>query len=532
MNAAVLPARTIAGLLIAAAAAAAQSVEIVNMHGAVSVEVVTGTQFGAWRAGDDPDEPRGLVMRRSAGQFTITAAPPDGASPDIEVRIPLGMGFAVLTDAGDVSITGMVNRARVRSERGSLAVAVPLDVTVVNLSITRRPQEFDAPKGRGVSLVADSISPRLQFWRATHSLKSKDLVYGSITGQLGSPAAVSLRDWPIPAEWPLKPHSYSKGAVDRLVARAQRRRAGGAGPPARAAPEPAAAALPSGSEGGALFTSEVRMVNLSVAVSDAGGRPMTGLRREDFAVEEDGAPQRIEVADAEEAPFNLAILLDLSGSTSLDLDHMRQAALRLIGMAGPNDRVALYAMAGSMFHRLAPLTSEREDLARRIGALPYPVGGSPLWDTVALAYDDELADRAGERNALIVISDGIDNRISGQSTPSMLRAARLIELASEMEARIYPIFLLSGERFARNWSARARTRMESLARQSGGRLFTARSVADIEPVLPQLAREMRSVYGIAYYPSNQSFDGSWRKVRIKVAVPGSRIRARPGYFAD
>ena len=151
---------------------------------------------------------------------------------------------------------------------------------------------------------------------------------------------------------------------------------------------------------------------------------------------------------------------------------------------------------------------------------------------IALVYDDQLAEHAGERNALVVISDGIDNRISGQSVPSTLRAARLTEAAGEMDARIYPVFLLSGERFGRNWSEKARTRMAALARETGGRLFTASSVADIEPVLPQLAREMRSVYEIAYYPANQDFDGSWRRVRIRVSLPGAQVRARPGYFAD
>ena len=274
------------------------------------------------------------------------------------------------------------------------------------------------------------------------------------------------------------------------------------------------------------------MVSMNVAVSDSGGRPLAGLTKADFVVEEEGERQDIRVADPEESPFNMAILLDLSGSTSVDLDHMRQATLKLIDMARPKDRIALYAMSGSMFFRLSSLTSDRAALVEECNRLPYPAGGSPLWDTVALVYDDELAGREGERNALIVISDGIDNRISGQSVPSMLRATRLIEASSEMEARIYPIFLLSGERFGRNWSSKARGRMEALARKTGGRLFTARSVADIEPVLPELAEEMRSVYEIAYYPANQEFDGRWRRVGIRVGIPGARVRARPGYFAD
>ena len=156
---------------------------------------------------------------------------------------------------------------------------------------------------------------------------------------------------------------------------------------------------------------------------------------------------------------------------------------------------------------------------------------SHLWDIIALAYGEELINHEGERNALIVISDGIDNRISNQDAPSAITADRLANAAREMDARIYPIFLRSGERFARKWSAKARSRMDTLAEITGGRVFPALSIADVEPVLPMLAEELRSVYSVAYYPGNQSFDGAWRRVKLDVARKDIAIRARPGYFA-
>jgi VWFA-related protein len=72
--------------------------------------------------------------------------------------------------------------------------------------------------------------------------------------------------------------------------------------------------------------------------------------------------------------------------------------------------------------------------------------------------------------------------------------------------------------------------MDQLAAASGGRLFAASSIDDLEPVFPELAEELRSVYSVAYYPENQSFDGKWRNVAVEVR-PGVVIRARPGYFA-
>ena len=514
------------------AAAAAQPLEIVNLHGDIHVEVVLGNRVQMWRSGSQSRDSQGIAVSRSPARLLVQALPPEDESPHIEVRVPLAVPFTVTTDAGDISITGMVKRADAQSARGSLSLAVPLDVTVLNLESSQRPEEVDTPPGRTLPLLSYAIGRNLRSWRLTQKGRSHGLSYGVVDAQLHAPPVLRVRDWEIPGEWPLRPHTESRDVVARLLAQSERRRGTRpAAPPQRRTAPPSDARTHSGSSE-SLFRSEVRMVSMSVAVSDSGGRPMLGLGKNSFVVEERGRQQDIRVADPEESPFNLAVLLDLSGSTARDLEHMRQATRRLIDLARPHDRVALYAMAEGMFHRLTPLTSDREVLIERLRKLPYPIGGSPLWDTILLAYDDELAALAGERNALVVISDGIDNRISGHDAPSVLSASRLVQTAGEMDARIYPIFLLSGERFGRNWSTRARKRMESLAQKTGGRLFTARSVADIEPVLPHLAQEMRSVYEIAYYPADQEFDGSWRRVTIKVDAPGAKVRARPGYFAE
>ena len=518
-------------LALLAASCLAQPVEIQNRHGGINVQVIEERMLQVWRVGTPPGSKEGISISRSPTRLLIEALPPDGDSPDIEVRIPLGVSFSVATDDGDIRLAGMLRGVKVRSLRGSLDISAPLQMTVLNIEATNRPATFSAPPNFNAPFVPFSIHPRLRVWRLTRRLRSRDLAYGNIQCQIHSPEVVVLRDWPIPRDWPLKPHTLSKAAVDRLLLDAERRRSRAGAVPERRTDDLPPRTAPDES-GEAIFRSDVRMVSMSVAVSDRAGRPVSGLGRESFVVEENGERQDIRVADPEESPFNMAILLDLSGSTAVDLEHMRQAALRLIEVAGPKDRVSLYAMSGSMFYRIAALTSDREELLEQCKELPYPAGGSPLWDVIALVYDDELATRSGERNALIVISDGIDNRISGQSVPSMLSAQRLIKAAAEMDARIYPVFLLSGQRFGRNWSSKAQGRMESLAQRTGGRLFTARSVADIEPVLPELAKEMRSVYELAYYPRNQDFDGAWRSVRIKVGLPGARVRARPGYFAD
>ena len=121
------------------------------------------------------------------------------------------------------------------------------------------------------------------------------------------------------------------------------------------------------------------MVNLVVTAVDAEGHPAVGLTAEDFEVFEEGRPQGLTFAGSDQAPFNLAILLDLSGSTKPDRDAMSAAVKRLVGLAGPHDRVGVYAVAGDVFHVIAPMMDDREKLIATIEQLPNVTGGSPLF---------------------------------------------------------------------------------------------------------------------------------------------------------
>ena len=96
-------------------------------------------------------------------------------------------------------------------------------------------------------------------------------------------------------------------------------------------------------------------------------------------------------AGSDDIPFNLAILLDLSGSTKPDRTAMKQAARGFIALARPHDRIAVYALAGGVFHVVSRLTDAREELLKTIERLPEVSGASPLYDTIALAYAERLA---------------------------------------------------------------------------------------------------------------------------------------------
>ena len=73
--------------------------------------------------------------------------------------------------------------------------------------------------------------------------------------------------------------------------------------------------------------------------------------------------------------------------------------------------------------------------------------------------------------------------------------------------------------------------MEKLAKVSGGRLFPALSIQDLDPVFSLIEQELRSVYNLSYYPKNQTFNNAWRKVDVNIRKQGVSIRTRNGYFA-
>jgi VWFA-related protein len=467
--------------------------------------------------------------------FVLKTSPPDGAPIDLAVKLPYGTTLQVRTEAGPISVSGIFGTAELITESGDVVLEAPWDATRLRLMAREKPAELNLPDGFKFSAFQSS-GERGKSWSLEDRLPEMRIGYAILHVDAGKAQRVTLRHKPVAADSPVKLPWKAPVVLDSILTGEKRP----AKPPkpvpkpppaAKSQPPEAAAKTP---EGEALFTSEVRMVNFSAAVYDQDGRPLTGLRTEDFSVMEDGVPQQIALAGAEEVPFNLVLLFDLSGSTKRNREDMKAAALRFLDIARPNDRVAVHALANDRFYVVSPLTDDREQLRRLIPALPEVSGGTPLYDALVLSYAEELRHHAGERNALIVISDGVDNQIYGELTPSQVSFEKLRKAARQFDTLLYPILLNAAEPGSRTtgWSRLARQRMEELAAATGGRLFPARSLQELEPVYAQIENELRAVYSVAYYPQDQRLDGAWHRVEIKVNRPGARVRSRDGYVAQ
>jgi len=308
---------------------------------------------------------------------------------------------------------------------------------------------------------------------------------------------------------------------------------------------------------------QTRLVNLSLGVTDRQGRAVPNLKQEDFSVYEDGVLQSITHFSPEQTPFNLVLLLDMSGSTRNKRDLIKEAALHFIDQINPQDKVAVVVFTTDVIV-LSHLTQDRDDIRDAIGSLVLPTGGTSFYDALGYSLVEELRKSKGQRNAIVVLTDGEDNAIAGELArermqtsggkplPPLLMGSflsfdELLDGVKEADAMIYPIHLDTSAdqaagappiqwRQAANSQAElsgiAKDQLQQLADASGGRVFNADKIEDLKGIYEQVAAELRTVYSVAYAPTNQTFDGRFRRIVVKINQPPDSVaRTRKGYYA-
>ncbi len=511
-----------------------------NPFGAVRVKVVETERVRMRRTSRSRPIQAGDTKTARLGRKTrITAQPADGAQIDLEIDLPYGHRLEVETVDGPISVSGLVRRAHIETAVGRVELSIPWKAVRLEADLNRRPMHVNIPQHLRASLRSPPDSDEASRWTLQDVRDPRQQLYGLIRLAGARPDALVLRETELPGDSPVRMHWQAPEALSTMLRRPFRMRLtrfegsdqiDDGDPPALGG-------------GTVQFNSDVRLVQLSASVLDAQNRPVPGLGPEDFEISEDGIGQQIGIVQDTDAEFNLILLLDCSTSTLVDRKAVLEAARQFVMTARPADHVGIYVLSDAYMQVISPLTPDRDALLRLIEQIPRLSGGTPLYDAITLSYAQELARRRWERNALIVISDGMDNdllRRRSRSVPSKVPFADLLRVAAEINSAIYPIFLEPEEpgiRVERSWRERlrqstnqARDRMQQLAETTGGRIFLASSIRDLDDVYEQVAEELRSVYTLGYYPSNQEFDGAWRSIRVKVSNTEARIRTRPGYY--
>ena len=282
------------------------------------------------------------------------------------------------------------------------------------------------------------------------------------------------------------------------------------------------------------------LVDLKVSVLSLNPQnPSPELLQKDFLVFEDGRPQDISFFAAADAPFDLVLLLDLSGSTNRKLKLIRSSAKRFVAATRPKDRVSVVAFT-NVAQVVCPLTEDRKLLKNRIDDIEKPEGGTNFWDSLrnVLAILN-ASQNSLRRSAVVVMTDGVDNALPDvNGTGSETTFEELLRIVRSSDAIVFPIYLDTElETVKRHASSPAaygiaRAQLARLAEASGSRLYRADKLTDLDDVYQQVIGDLGRIYSIGYRPSNTLKDGKWRSVSVQVqARQDVSARTKEGYYS-
>ena len=333
---------------------------------------------------------------------------------------------------------------------------------------------------------------------------------------------------------------------------------------------------------------ETQLVSVPAVVTNSAGRPLIGLRAENFLLFENGQQQKITNFATTDAPFEIALLLDTSGSTRVDVDLIRQAANAFIAALRPGDRVAIVAFnntrqgqtVAAKVELLCKLTDDHKVLRNAIASLGAS-NGTPFYDALGRIADEVFREPPREdargRRAIVALTDGVDSTSESDFQTARAKLGRIgvatyfIEVNTEdfVEDRLlkdceddgrltlstkqlqryrqvfsprarpedYVDFCQMGQfermQISRDLYNLARREMDALAKSSGGRNFLAASLQDARAAFARVASEIGTQYSLGYYPTNKARDGKFRTIHVEVqgAPEKAQVRARDGYVA-
>jgi Ca-activated chloride channel family protein len=269
-----------------------------------------------------------------------------------------------------------------------------------------------------------------------------------------------------------------------------------------------------------MFKTGTQVVSLFVTVADAQKRLVPDLLQDEFQVFDNEKPQPIVYFDNSIHPINVVVMLDTSGSMTLTIDLLKQAAEQFVIRLLPEDKARIGAF-NDKIQINARWGSNRDQLVTDIKDLDYG-NGTRLWDAVGIALD-ELKGIDGRR-VILVFTDGDDTESKAMSL------GKVIDRARTDEVMIYAIGLES--RYF-NGQTQVRTKPDSglrkVADETGGGYFELTKTSELASTFTKVAQELHSQYVIGFTPTQ--LDNRIHKLAVKMKQPGMSARARRSYVA-
>ena len=310
-----------------------------------------------------------------------------------------------------------------------------------------------------------------------------------------------------------------------------------------------------------IITVETEIVTIPVKVSDRGGRFIPGLTKENFTVFEDGAEQEIAFFSNEQQPFTVALVLDMSYSTTFKINEIQSAAIAFIDQLRENDKVMVVSFDEEV-HILTEPTADRGQIYRAIKSTKI-ASGTSLYEAVDIVINQKLK-RIKGRKAIVLFTDGVD------TTSRRVHDLTNLRDALEFDALVYPIKydtyadvqaiknkpvivpptipsplppknpspfpipIPTGGGTPSNQGTtaedyrKAGEYLDEMANRTGGRIYEASTTGNLAAAFSKIASELREFYSLGYYPKDDAKTGK-RQIKVKVDQKGLSVRARDGY---
>ncbi|HLM03504.1 MAG TPA: VWA domain-containing protein [Pyrinomonadaceae bacterium] len=321
-------------------------------------------------------------------------------------------------------------------------------------------------------------------------------------------------------------------------------------------------------EDGEVINVNTDLVTIPVRISDRDNRFIAGLKKEDFKVFENDVEQENAYFSNEEQPFTVALVLDMSISTTFKINEIQNAAIAFTAQLRPKDKVLVVSFSQEVYV-LCEATSDRQRIHNAIRSSRIESGTS-LYEAVDMVINDRFKKISG-RKAIVLFTDGVDT--SSRRADAMKNTSNALEL----DALIYPVqydtyndvqsiknkpiitqpnptglpipptgnpnpspfpFPLptiptvgtpSGQGTSAEDYRKATEYLAELAARTGGRVHQASTSANLALAFSNIAAELRQLYSLGYYPKEEGKAGQRRKIKVRTSKPGLVVKARDSY---
>jgi VWFA-related protein len=526
---------------------------IENRRGSVSVEVWNERHVSVTAKVEGKLPARSPVLiQRTESLLNIGVVRASGSSRraaatsqrvDLILRIPERSLTEIITVNGEVSVRGLPASLVVKTTAGDISAELPasadmdvkaetrtgsIDSTLPTVGPTGASErDFHATLGAGshaVTLRSERGSITLSPSTAMTSTANTSVAAVSSTPAPQTSRTVTPGEDTTTSERRMPPTLNGSGTNATA----------GSGSPASATTGPEEV------DEGDVVRVDTELVTLNVSVVSRGSnRGLPDLKQKDFRLYEDGAEQQIEHFNSAAAPFNLVLLIDLSGSTKEVVSIIRNAALRFVAATRPADRIAVVTFANTPVV-VSRLTDDRDALRRRINSIEEPVGSTKVYDSIAFTMEDVLRDAGpSRRNAIVLMSDGLDStmpNVTGEG--SVIDYKELLGRVQEFDGVFYSLWLnteypaLSDLDVQPETVDLAHDRMKELSEAGGGMFYEVEKLEDLAGAYERVVADLGTLYSLGYRPTNRQRDGKWRAIRIAIARPEAVARGKRGYYAN